>query len=193
MRNQRCRNCFWAILAAILVVSCDEQVVPKPRGYLRLEFPKAVYHEFAPEGCPYAFDISDQSVAIQDTNRVSEPCWWYIRYPSLDAELYLTYKPLHDDLVRYIEDSRALVYKHTSKASAIDEFVVRPRPGVNGIRYEIGGDAASSLQFFLTDSVRHFMRGALYFNAAPNIDSLAPALDHIRHDVDRMMSSFRWR
>jgi gliding motility-associated lipoprotein GldD len=92
-----------------------------------------------------------------------------------------------------VEDSRSLVYKHTIKADAIDESpVIRPEENVYGIIYDLRGNTASSLQFFLTDSIQNFIRGSLYFNTTPNSDSLAPVVGFIRKDIMHMIESFEW-
>lgn len=103
-----------------------------------------------------------------------------------NVQVYLTYKPLNGDVARYLEDTHTLVYKHTARASSIDEQVIQFNPGVSGVIYSLGGEAASATQFFVTDSVHHFLRGAVYFNVAPNADSLAPVQDYIprRHRKD---------
>jgi len=90
--------------------------------------------------------------------------------------------------------ARALAYKHTLKADAITEKVfIKPEQNVYGTVYEISGNAASSLQFFLTDSTNHYLRGALYFNAEPNKDSLAPLIDFVREDIIVLIESFEWK
>ena len=62
-----------------------------------------------------------------------------------------------------------------------------PEHKVYGILYDIKGDAASPIQFMLTDSVHHVLRGALYFDAVPNKDSIAPVLNYVRKDIIRML------
>jgi gliding motility-associated lipoprotein GldD len=177
-----------------LLVACSvEEVHPKPRGFFRIELPERTFEMFDPAECPFKFEIPDYAVAVKDTNAVSEPCWYYLIMPKLNAQLYLTYKPLNGDVDKYLEDTHTLVYKHTARASSIDEQVVQFKPGVSGIIYTLGGDAASATQFFVTDSVNHFLRGAIYFNVLPNADSLAPVQDYLREDVLHMLKSFEWK
>lgn len=190
-------SAYFAILLlaiVILISSCKEDVnVPRPRGYLRIELPASRFQSFDPAACPFKFDIPDYAIPVKDTNALAEPCWWYLVMPKFNAQLYLTYKPVQGDFAKYLEDTHTLVYKHTSRASSIDEQVVSFRPGVGGILYTLGGEAASATQFFVTDSVNHFLRGALYFNTAPNADSLAPVQEHIRKDVLTMLKSLEWK
>ncbi len=106
----------------------------------------------------------------------------------------MSYLAINNNFDQIIEDSRKLAYKHSIKADAINEKVfVRPEKDVYGILYEIEGNAASSVQFFLTDSVNHYIRGALYFNVKPNKDSLAPVIDFFRDDILYFIDSFEWK
>ena len=59
--------------------------------------------------------------------------------------------------------------------------------------FKVVGNAASQLQFFLTDSIHHFMIGSLYFYSRPNYDSLLPALDYIEKDVIHLMETLEWK
>jgi gliding motility-associated lipoprotein GldD len=184
---------FYFFVAAVLFSSCEEASVPRKRGYLRIEIPDAGYVLFDPAECPFKFEISKLAVAIPDTNSLSESCWWYINYPTLNGQLYVSYKPLKNDFNVFAEDARALVYKHTQRANAINEEVIANNYHASGMLYDIGGDAASSIQFFMTDSSKHFLRGALYFNTLPNSDSLAPVIEYVKKDIDRMLSTLQWK
>ena len=173
-------------------LSCkDETFTPKPRGYFRIGLPEHRYIRFDPADCPFRFNIPAGAIAMRDSG--AGPCWYYIVVPEFNAQLYLTYKAIRDDFSQYLQDTHELVYKHTSRASSIDEEVISFRPGVAGVVYQLGGEAASATQFFVTDSTRHFLRGALYFNTAPNADSLAPVQEFIRQDIMEMLKSLEWK
>lgn len=178
-----------------MFIACNQEseYSPRPRGYYRIDLKEHSYKSFFPEDCPFKFEIPDNAIAIRDTSPRAEPCWYYVMMPQINAQLYLTYKPVKNDLNRFTEDTRTLVYKHTSRASSIDEELISFRPGVSGIIYEIGGDAASQLQFYMTDSSQHFLRGALYFNVAPNADSLKPVLDFAKKDIRKMLQTLEWK
>jgi gliding motility-associated lipoprotein GldD len=182
------------ISSMLSLFSCGEEVTtPKPRGYYRIELPERKYSLFDPAGCTYKFEIADYIIPVPDTNRLSEPCWWYLVMPKINGQIYLTYKPLHGDINKFLDDTHTLVYKHTSRASSIDEQVISFRPGVSGVLYTLGGQAASSTQFYVTDSVHHFLRGAVYFNAPPNADSLAPVQSYVREDILHMLKTLEWK
>lgn len=176
------------------VLSCkDETFAPKPRGYFRIGLPEHRYVPFDPADCPFRFNIPAGAIAVRDSGAGTGPCWYYIVVPELNAQLYLTYKSIRNDFNQFLQDTHELVYKHTSRASSIDEQVISFRPGVAGVVYQLGGEAASATQFFVTDSTRHFLRGALYFNAAPNADSLAPVQEFMRQDIMEMLKSLEWK
>ncbi len=175
-----------------LVVSCDEPVIPKPKGYFRIDLPEHTYQTAEFEKCPFRFEIPVYAAVLPDTNRLSEPCWWYILFPKFNAALYISYKPVKNNLFQFIEDAHSLAYSHTVKANEINQRkILIGRNG--GLMYEIGGNAASPLQFYITDSVNHFLRGSLYFNALPNADSVAPVTRFLQTDIENMVQTLDWK
>jgi hypothetical protein len=64
---------------------------------------------------------------------------------------------------------------------------------VYGTLFRVVGEAASQVQFFLTDSTDHFLVGSLYFYTRPNYDSLMPAAQYVENDLMRLMESFEWK
>jgi gliding motility-associated lipoprotein GldD len=182
--------CF-ALLIWIFT-GCDERVTPKPKGYFRIDLPEHSYRQMSFNGCPFSFEIPVYAETLPDTNRLSEPCWWYILFPQFNAALYLSYKPVKNNLYQYIEDSHTLAYSHTIKANEINQRKILI--GHNGgLMYEIGGNAASPLQFYITDSTRHFLRGSLYYNALPNADSVAPVTQWLKADIENMLRTLQWK
>ncbi len=183
-----------SLLLVFLLSGCHhDDYTPKPRGYFRIEYPKHKYKLFEPKDCPFSFEIPDYAFVVPDSNSLSDPCWYYVIMPRLNGQLYLTYKAVHGNLRDYMEDTRTLVYKHTSRASSIDERLVSFNKGVYGVLYDIGGDAASPSQFFVTDSSTNFLRGALYFNAEPNADSIAPSIAFVKEDIEHMLKTLKWK
>ena len=118
-----------------------------------------------------------------------------IKYPTLKATIYMTYnKVTKENLRELLRDAQNLTQKHTIKADEITSTVFEnPTSGVYGMMYEVGGDAASQSQFYATDSVNHFISGALYFYAKPNYDSILPASEYLKNDIRRLMESIRWK
>ncbi len=120
--------------------------------------------------------------------------WLNVDFTGYKATLHLSYKNVHGDISKMIEDARSLAYKHTVKADAIDEqFFSNQQEKVYGVLYDIRGNSASSVQFFVTDSTQHYLRGALYFRCVPNKDSLAPAVDFFKKDVVHLLETLSWK
>lgn len=180
------------IIFSILLSGCKRKYTPKPRGYFRIDLPKKEYTEL-PDTFPFKFQYPVYTQIKKDHSRISERYWFNIEYPEINGKIHISYKPVSQNLDQLIEDSRNLAYKHTIKADAINEIMfLKPEKKVYGILYEIEGNAASSVQFFVTDSTKNYLRGALYINVEPNKDSLAPIIDFIKADIKVLMESFEW-
>jgi gliding motility-associated lipoprotein GldD len=141
------------------------------------------------------FEYPVYSTIESDNSSLSEPFWINVRYDRFHAKLHLSYKVVRGNLPGYLEDARTLVNKHIPKANSITRREYSdPGNRVFGLLYEIRGpDAASSCQFYVTDSVSQFVRGALYFDLVPDNDSLAPVIEFLKTDIDHMISTFRWK
>lgn len=184
---------FLIFLAGLLFVSCHENRIPKPFGYFRIDFPGKEYHHWD-EKYPYSFDIPSYSAVNQDNSRNAEPYWINVKMAGNKAQIHISYKVVDNDLSVYTEESRRLAYDHSIKASSIDEEIfMNPAKRVFGTVYHINGNAASPLQFYLTDSLHHFLRGALYISATPNIDSLKPVIEFLKADVSKLIETTEWR
>ncbi len=179
----------------LLFVSCmnDNTYIPKRKGYFRIAMPEKQYSVYN-KGCPFTFEYPDYAIVVMDTEPGAEPCWMNIVFPSFRAKIYLSYKTVNANLPKLVEECRTFAVKHEVKASAINEKDwSNPAERVYGLIYDIEGDAASNMQFYLTDSSENFIRGALYFYSVPNKDSLAPVLKFIKGDIYHMVETFRWK
>lgn len=124
----------------------------------------------------------------------AEPCWFNIEFPEYRAKIYLSYKEVNGNLNLLVDDAYKLAYKHTVKADAIEEsYWENNEKNVFGTVYFIKGNAASSIQFYVTDSIRNYLRGSLYFNAQPDKDSLAPVIDFFSEDVIHLIETLEWK
>ena len=174
----------------------DDVVTPMPFAYFRIDLPEKKYSVFS-DSCPFEFEYpSNYAMVLADSGNTAEPCWKNIVYPRFAAEVNLSYKHIDNKnpLEKYLEDSWTLVTRHQVKASGMPETPIkRDSAKVYGLMFEIEGNAASNLQFYLTDSTQHFLRGALYFFAHPNYDSLLPVIDFVKKDVERMITTLRWK
>ncbi len=86
-----------------------------------------------------------------------------------------------------------LTSKHQVKAYAIDEAVIKTKTGKTAVIAELSGEVPSQYQFFTTDSINHFLRGALYFNTATQNDSLAPVIQFVQKDIIRLLNTLQWQ
>lgn len=184
---------FLPLLFLQFCFSCKQDYVPKPRGFFRIEFQNKTYHQLDSATLPYRFEIPDYSKVVPDIERQAEPFWINLEIPKHKAELHISYKKVENNLNKLIESSRKLAYDHSFKADAIDERIyVNPEKKVYGTIYLLDGNTASSLQFYLTDSTKNFLRGALYIREVPNIDSIRPVIDFLTPDVIHLIETTEW-
>lgn len=191
--NLRHSLCF--ILLSFFSLSCASDYSPKPRAYFRIDFPEKKYLTYQGE-CPYSFDFPIYAKVEPDSSTGAKPCWQNIHFSQFNGRIHLSYHSISSkaEFNQLTEDARTFAFKHTPKATAIDEGLISyPEQQVYGIYYSISGNTASSVQFFLTDSTKNYLRGALYFNETPRIDSIQPVLDFIKEDIDVMIKSFKWK
>lgn len=180
-------------LLFICLNSCKDTSTPRPYGYFRVDLPPHQYVASNFENFPYSFDISKIAITESPAQQ-NEKYWIDIKYPSLNASIYCSYKPVNSNLFELTEDTRKIVYKHTVKAENIAEIPYEnAEQKVYGILYELTGNTASPVQFVLTDSNKNFFRGALYFENVPNKDSIAPIVQYVQKDIVRLIESFEWK
>lgn len=188
---------LFACFILFTFISCDddddEVFTPKPKGFFRIDFPEKNYHLYD-STCPYSFEIPDYSFINNDKHKGADPCWINVNFPKFNAQLHLSYKEIHNNLDTILAESRDLAIKHQIKATGLDETVIiRDSARVYGLVYDISGNTASNVQFYITDSTKHYMRGALYFNSIPNIDSMKIVVDYLRKDIVHLIQTFKWK
>jgi gliding motility-associated lipoprotein GldD len=187
------------ILLTAGALACNEVSVPRPKGYFRIDLPQKEYIVFNDslnkKGLPIEFEYPVYGKISPDINNPSESGWFNIEFPFYKAKIYLTYKDINGDLARLVEQTYTMnVKNHITKADAIDEQVIdNPENRVYGILYDLKGNAATAVQFYVTDSTRHYLRGSLYFAAEPNADSLAPVIDFFRSDIVHLIETLKWK
>lgn len=187
------------ILASFALVSCGQDPIPKPHAYLRLDYPQANYTQESFEGIPFTFEknILASKVVAKPINSDTRSYGVTLEYPTMKGTIYLTYKDVENSkerLTSFLRDAQNFTQEHTIKA---DEILERPYENkehkVYGMFYEVGGNAASQSQFYVTDSTNHFLTGSLYFYAKPNYDSILPAANYLKNDIAHIMESIRWK
>lgn len=195
--NTMCKILMPALLLLAVVTGCGEVPVPKPKGFFRIDMPEHVYIAFeaTDESLPFTFEYPTFGRLNFNKEFNNEPGWFNIEFPSYRASLYLTYKGINrnfDDLME--QTYRMNVKNHISRADAISQSPFsNDSAKVHGILYDLKGNTATAVQFYATDSVKHFLRGSLYFEAAPNADSLEPVVEYFREDIVTLMETLRWK
>lgn len=174
------------------LVSCDRSFTPKPMGYVRIDTPAKEYRLYDDQPF-YSFEIPVYAKVVKNS-KAGENGWLNLVVPQVNGTIHLSYKPVNDNLGALITDCRTLAYKHTVKADGIEEtpFIQRDDKRF-GMVYDLSGDVASSVQFFITDSTTHFLRGSLYFNCPPNRDSLKPVIEFMREDIMKLIETTNWK
>jgi len=190
---------YIALFGIVVMASCRPDVpTPKPIGYYKIEMPEHAYQEFDSIGFPFSFSYPVYANITQDANLVKQekaPYWINVYFPGFDATIYLSYKQISpkETLDNLIEESYKLTYAHDQRADYIKNPPFETKNGLYGVFFNVGGNAASTYQFFITDTVKNFVRGSLYFDVAPNVDSLKPSIDFLRKDMDVMIESFKFK
>ena len=182
------------LLIFIFCASCSQDFLPKPKGYNRIELPPFAYQQ-TPDSLPYGFEYSQHAKLLDDTTWISERYWVDIFYPEMEANIQITYKPVLslDSLLKgYYSDAYKLTFQHNVKAYAIDEKIIELPNGNFASVTDLEGEVPTQFQFHVSDSVDHFLRGALYFETATQNDSLQPVIDYIKTDILHMLQSLEW-
>ena len=186
------------IITIFILVSCKEDVVPKPRAFLRLDYPPSHYVD-ANLDLPFSFEQNTLAtdVKIKSVESTTTSYGVDLQYPTMNGTIFLTYKSVEnnkDNLILFLKDAQNFTQKHTIKADEIrEQAFIDQKKKVYGMFYEVGGNAASQSQFYLTDSINHFLTGSLYFYAKPNYDSILPAAHYLQEDIKHIMETVEWK
>ena len=185
-----------ALVIACIAVSCDHQesYLPKPRGYFRIDLPEKAYVKVDTIE-RYSFECPKYAQVTPDPYSPDEKNWVNIEMPEFKGSIHLTHKSVNGNLGEYLEDVHTMVTKHLQKANGVrDSLIVNEAHKVYGLFIEMDGKGvATPMQFYLTDSTKNFVRGALYFNFKPDNDSMQPVINFIREDIDHMVNTFEWK
>jgi len=181
---------IFVIIVSLSLASCDDSdAIPKPKAFLNLNYTDPTYTTID-SNCPYTFEISNHA-----TYNFNEKCWVNLSYPKLKASVNITYRKIENNFKELLRESEKLTYNHAIKADLIsapslyDNF----KNKTYGSLSEVTGNAASPLQFHITDSTRHFITGAVYFKVQPNYDSILPAIKYIEKDIKHIMETMKWK
>jgi gliding motility-associated lipoprotein GldD len=198
MAIQKITYILFATIFSYLIISCNSNFTPKPIGYYAISFPKKAYQVFDKPGYPYTFEYPVYANVVKDSTFFGEttenPWWININFPEFGGRIYVSYKEIgKNNFDTLIKHAYTLTGKHSSKAYSIDDSLISTPNRVHGVFFSVGGDVATANQFFLTDSTKHFLRGALYFDATPNADSLGIVNQFLLADMKHIVNTFKWR
>ena len=183
----------------LLIAACNSEYTFKPKGYFRIAFPEKAYRVFDQPGYPYSFEYPVYATVVKDStffeDKPENPWWINIDFPQFDARIYVSYKTVtpknFDSLVN---DAFKLSYKqHTNVATGREDEEISTPNNAHGMYFTLTGNTATANQFFLTDTTKHFLRGALYFNATPNEDSISIVNNFLRADIHHLINTLKWK
>lgn len=197
---------------SLLMISCNSHFTPKPKGYFRIGLPVHAYQRFDEPGFPYSFEYPVYAEITKEADTTgNNPFWININFKDFNGRIYLSYKSIYGRSVYKIktdegyrdsiavnnfenlrEEAYKMTYKHTIKASGIVDSFFTSAAG-SGVYFYVAGEAATSKQFYVSDSSKHFLRGALYFDASPNEDSLSVVSNFLESDIRHMLKTLKWK
>lgn len=188
--------CFLAV-SILYISSCNSDYTLRRKGYFKIDFPRHAYKQFNLPGYPYTFEYPVYASVVQDTSLFSDndtPYWINIDFPRFNGKIYISYKEVNKtNFNKLVNDAFTMTYKHSSKATEIQDSLMKTEVGLTGVWFTVGGNAATARQFFITDSVKHFLRGALYFDTTPNEDSLNIVNDFLQEDMKHLINTLKWK
>lgn len=189
--------CQRLLILLLLTAACNSPYTVKPKGYFRIDFPEHAYQSFDQAGFPYRFEYPVYARVVKDSSFFEDndtPFWVNIEFPRFNGRIYISYKQIGpNQLDQLVNDAFTLTYKHANRASEIRDSLMHTPSGLTGVWFDVGGNAATAKQFFVTDSVRHFLRGALYFDATPNADSLGVVNEFLQADMKHLINTLQWK
>ncbi len=210
------KKIFWTLAMLIGLAQCNSTYTSKKKGYFKVDFPEKKYLLFEKVGVPYSFEYPAYANVIKDStyfdNDPESPFWYNIDFPDFNARIFLSYKAVGGKSLykikqpngqyvdsfginvfdKMVADAFNLTNKNEPVASSKKDSLLHTPNGITGVSFKLGGNVATARQFFLSDTIKHFIRGALYFSATPNADSIKPMQEFVGRDIDHMINSFRW-
>lgn len=208
---------IFSLISVVLIISCNSTYTAKKEGYFKINLPQKAYTTFDDSLYPYTFEypvyakISKDSSFFKDGDQ--NPYWININFPSLNGTIYISYKNIEgtslykvktsngtyrdsigkNNFEKMVNDSYNLTYKNEVKAYSIQDSVMHTPNHITGVFFTLSGNVATAKQFFLSDTTHHFLRGALYFDATPNEDSLRPVNAFLQDDMKHLINTLKWK
>lgn len=197
--------------------SCNSVYTSKKRGYYKVDFPQKSYVKFEKAGVPYSFEYPAYATIVRDSTyfdgSADNPYWYNVDFPQFGGRIFLSYKTIggqslykvkmpngqykdslgKNQFEKMVNDAFKLTNKNMEVSADIKDSLIHTPNGLTGIYFKVGGNAATARQFFLSDTTKNFIRGALYFDVTPNADSLKPVLEFLNEDIRHLINTFKWQ
>lgn len=217
MHSSPIKNLLFIVLSVVIYCSCNSNYTSKKTGYFHINLPKKEYVLFNEPGFPYSFEYPTYARIVKDSTyfdtNPENDFWRNIDFVNFNAKIFLSFKIIggkalykikkadgsYKDSIgvnvydKMINDAFNLTNKNDDVATSKKDSLFKTANNVGGLLFKLGGNAATQRQFFMTDTTRNFIRGALYFYASPNADSVKPVVDFIQQDIDHLISTFKWK
>ncbi|MCO6498136.1 MAG: hypothetical protein J5I50_10785 [Chitinophagaceae bacterium] len=206
---------FSLIVLLFLFASCNSPYTHKKTGYFEIDLPEKAYQTFSEAGYPYTFEYPVYAEVVKDSTFFDSdnPYWININFPQFNGKIYISYKDIggvstykikgadgkyrdstaKNDFYKMVNDAYNLSFKNDIKAYSIEDSVMHTPNGIGGVYFSLSGNVATAQQFFLSDTTKHFLRGALYFNVTPNQDSLMPVDNFLKSDMFHLINTLQWK
>ncbi len=205
------------VSTVFFLFSCNEPYVSKKKGYYKIDLPERGYQKFDKEDFPYSFEYPVYAQIMKDSTyfdaNPENPYWINVDFPRFGARVFLSYKIVGGKALykikkpdgrykdslginvfdRMVADAFTLTNKNNVVSSSIKDSLVHTPNNITGVFFKVSGNAATAKQFFLSDSTKHFLRGALYFDVTPNADSLQPVQDFLQKDLEHLINTLQWK
>ena len=180
------RSIFTLLSMLLAFSACKDNVYPKPKAMLRLEYSKPKLKTF--ETNQFTFEYNEiAKVKVKNSSSLT------IEYPDMKGAIFINYRKVEGNLDKLMIDTQKLSIEHAIKADDMKRKVYESEERkVYGVFCEVIGNAASQAQFFVTDRDNHFVTGSLYFEIRPNYDSIYPASIYLQNDMGRIMETIQW-
>jgi gliding motility-associated lipoprotein GldD len=208
---------FFFTILSFFVTACNSDYVSKRNGYYNIPLPEKKYQLFDEPGFPYSFEYPVYAKMIKDStyfdSNPENDYWRNIDFVDLNAKIFLSYKKIGGQALykvkkadgtykdslgtnaydKMINDAFKLTNKNEDIATSKKDSVFKTANNIGGLLFKLNGNVATQRQFFMTDTSKNFIRGALYFYTTPNADSLKPVVDFIQKDIDHIIETFKWK
>jgi gliding motility-associated lipoprotein GldD len=199
------------------VFGCNSDYTSKKPGYFKIDFPTKQYTTFNDPRYPYSFEYPAYARIAKDSgyfdSTTENPYWINVVFPSFNGKIFISYKNISgtsvykvrnangtyrdsigkNDFNKMVNDAYNLTFKNDIKAYSIEDSVMHTPNNITGIFFHLTGNVATANQFFLSDTLHHFLRGALYFDATPNEDSLRPVNAFLKEDMFHLINTLKWK